>query len=140
MPHLSGDVQHAAGVERQSGEGAEVAGQVDDADAEVGRQVPDAQGAPADAEQALPLHAQLLHRAAVPRQRAYAPALLQVPHLRTPAFMSMQKSKNLKLMKISGGERAAERVLVRTCLQSVPTLTGVAEKHFSTAEAAQLIP
>lgn len=50
--------------------------------ARIGGQVPDAQGAPADAEQALSVRVQLLHWAAVPCQRAYALALLQVPHLR----------------------------------------------------------
>ena len=51
-------------------------------DAEVGGEVPDAQRATADAEQALPLGAQLLHRAAVPLECAYALALLQIPYLR----------------------------------------------------------
>ena len=52
--------------------------------ADEGGEVPDAQGAPADAEQALAFRMQLLHRLAVPRQRAHALALLQVPHLQTP--------------------------------------------------------
>ena len=49
--------------------------------ADKGGEVPDTQGAPADAEQALTVHMQLLYRLAVPRQRAHALPQLQVPHL-----------------------------------------------------------
>ena len=69
-----------------------------------GGEVPDAQGAPADAEQALAVCMQLLHRLAVARQRAQALALLQVPHLQNAVqlwpSLPMQRS-DVQLQQIS---------------------------------------
>ena len=82
-PHLAGNIEGVIGVDSKRVEGAVLARLLDDAQAGVGLQVPHAQGAAADAVQAPGRYVQPLNRPAVPRQRAHASSLLQIPCLHT---------------------------------------------------------